>query len=76
MKVPTGSATHLNEIPKTLMNIYRGGTSMQPGKKLLQAAWALGLGLMLLAPAGGLAMDAADAPETVEIESWQSSTDQ
>jgi len=42
---------------------------MQPGKKMLQAAWALGLGLMLLAPAGGLAMDAEDAPESVEIDS-------
>ena len=42
---------------------------MQPGKKMLQAAWALGLGLILLAPAGGLAMDAEDAPESVEIDS-------
>ncbi len=42
---------------------------MQPGKKMLQAAWALGLGVMLLAPAGGLAMSADDAPESVEIDS-------
>lgn len=42
---------------------------MQPGKKMLQAAWALALGVMLLAPAGGLAMDADDAPESVEIDS-------
>ena len=39
---------------------------MQPGKKMLQAAWSLALGVMLLAPAGGLAMDADDAPESVD----------
>ena len=42
---------------------------MQPGKKMLQAAWALALGVMLLAPVGVLAMDADDAPESVEIDS-------
>ncbi len=42
---------------------------MQPGKKMLQAAWTVGLGVLLLAPAGGLAMDGADAPETVTIDS-------
>ncbi len=40
---------------------------MQPGKKMLQAAWALGLGLVLLVPISGLAMSADDAPESVEI---------
>lgn len=42
---------------------------MHPGKKILQAAWALGLGALLLAPASGLTMSAEDAPETVEIDS-------
>jgi len=42
---------------------------MQPGKKMLQAAWALGLGVLLLAPAAGLAMSADDAPESVELDS-------
>jgi len=42
---------------------------MQPGRKMLKAAWALGLGVVLLAPAGGLAMSADDAPESVEIDS-------
>ncbi len=51
-----------------MINIYKGGTSMQPGKKMKQAAWALGLGLALLAPATGQAMSAEDAPESVEID--------
>ena len=41
---------------------------MRPGKKLEQAVWALGLGLILLTPTGGPAMTAEDAPETLVIE--------
>jgi len=42
---------------------------MQPTKKMVQAACILGLGVALLTPAGGLAMDGTDAPDSVEIDS-------
>ena len=57
------------KVKRLFTNMDKGGTSMQPGKKMLQAGWALALGIVLLAPAGGLAMTADDAPESVDIDS-------
>ena len=41
---------------------------MRSKRKILLSTWAITLGMLFLISAAGLAMDADDAPETIDID--------